>query len=160
VYDAIVSVGAFEHFARSTQTASEKVEAYRQFFRWCASPLRPGGRLALQTIAKTNKKLTRLAIENARFIWEHIFPDSEVPRLSELAKATEGTFDILSLRDDREHYARTVVAWRDRLHAGRPDIVQLVGSQVFETYDRYLAAMESQFSNGYLSLLRLTLERV
>jgi cyclopropane-fatty-acyl-phospholipid synthase len=47
-YDAIISVGAFEHFARLGATEAEKVEGYRAFFRRCHEWLRPGGHISLQ----------------------------------------------------------------------------------------------------------------
>lgn len=49
-YDAIISVGAFEHFA-SRLSRPERLEAYRAFFQHCHDWLRPGTRLGLQTMA-------------------------------------------------------------------------------------------------------------
>src|SRR5690606_14792804 len=49
-YDAIVSIGAFEHFARRDLPRAQKVATYRRFFARCRDWLRPGGALSLQTI--------------------------------------------------------------------------------------------------------------
>jgi hypothetical protein len=53
-YNAVVSLGAFEHFARPEWDDEQKVAAYRDFFARCQGWLRPGGRLSLQTIAFGN----------------------------------------------------------------------------------------------------------
>src|SRR5262245_28873696 len=50
-YDAIISIGAFEHFARPDLDDENKEAAYRDFFAYCHRWLRPDGRLSLQTIA-------------------------------------------------------------------------------------------------------------
>src|SRR5216683_3583229 len=42
-YDAIISIGAFEHFAKPTLSNEQKVESYRSFFRSCHAWLKPGG---------------------------------------------------------------------------------------------------------------------
>ncbi len=50
-YDAIVSIGAFEHFARPDLSRSQRREVYGSFFDHCALWLCDGGRLSLQSIA-------------------------------------------------------------------------------------------------------------
>ena len=42
-YDAIISVGAFEHFARPGLSPEEKLAAYRAFFGFCRDSLKTGG---------------------------------------------------------------------------------------------------------------------
>ena len=42
-FDAIISVGAFEHFARQGLSPEEQIEAYRRFFRSCRSGSSPAG---------------------------------------------------------------------------------------------------------------------
>jgi cyclopropane-fatty-acyl-phospholipid synthase len=44
-FDAIISIGAFEHFARLENTEAEKIAAYRRFFQTCRQWLKPGGYL-------------------------------------------------------------------------------------------------------------------
>lgn len=41
-YDAIISIGAFEHFARTGLSRTERVAAYREFFARCRSWLPKG----------------------------------------------------------------------------------------------------------------------
>ena len=160
-YDAVISIGAFEHFARHGLPRQERVAGYRTFFERCRDWLRPGGRLALQTNAKGNNiRLDRQAVRDLRFIADVIFPESEMPRLSEIVEASETIFDVVSLRNDPSHYARTCQAWLDRLRANRVRAVELVTEEKVAHYERYLRSVVGHFENHHLNLLRLIFERV
>ncbi len=160
-YDAIISIGAFEHFARYGLDRDERVEAYRRFFRSCHEQLAPGGRLALQTNAKgSNVRLDRQTVRDLRFIIETIFTESELPWLSEITAAAERSFEVVSVRNDAEHYALTCREWLGRLVANREAAVELVGEQAVADYERYLSATVGHFERRHLALLRLVLERV
>ena len=78
----------------------EQVEAYRQFFSSCRSWLKPGGRLSLQTIAYGDIPRDRPLRD--RFIVDEIFPESELPRLADIARAAEMELEIEKVRNDRE----------------------------------------------------------
>jgi cyclopropane-fatty-acyl-phospholipid synthase len=159
-YDAIVSIGAFEHFADYGVSRAERVLAYREFFERCRGWLPPGGRLALQTIAKgVNVRLDRATLRDARFISERIFRGSEVPWPSEVLLASERRFEVVSIRNDAEDYRRTTQAWLDELLAHRERATELVGEEMVEEYIRYLSVSARSFARGHLGLLRVTLER-
>jgi len=159
-YDAIVSAGAFEHFARFGISRSDKIDAYRRFFIACRRMLVPGGRLALQSICKGDGQLDRDSIRDLRFILTEIFPRSDAPWVTEIAAGCERAFEIESLRNDRLHYARTVREWGRRLGARRADAVRLVGEDVTARYERYLAISESLFERSQAGLLRIVMRRV
>jgi cyclopropane-fatty-acyl-phospholipid synthase len=160
-YDAVISIGAFEHFAQFGLPRSERVAAYRRFFVRCAQLLRPGGRLALQTNVKgANVRLSRETAAELRFVAERIFPQSELPWPSEILEASAKRFEVISVRNDAEHYARTCAAWRDNLVARRDDATQLVGAATVESYRRYLDVTVGHFRNRHLGLLRIAFARV
>lgn len=160
-YDAIISIGAFEHFARYGMPRPERVTGYRQFFRRCRDWLPPGGRLAVQTIAKGNNvRLDRRTIDDLRFVIELVFPDSELPWFSEVLEASEKLFECVAVRNDAEHYARTCTAWHEGLVANREHAVRLVGEENVQRYERYLQVLAYQFEAHHLSLLRFTFERM
>ena len=73
-YDAIISIGAFEHFARPGLSPEEKLAAYREFFDFCRGALKDGGRLSLQTIAYVGSDVAM-----PQFFAEEIFPETEPP---------------------------------------------------------------------------------
>jgi cyclopropane-fatty-acyl-phospholipid synthase len=160
-YDAIISIGAFEHFARYGLDRDERIEAYRRFFRRCREQLVPGGRLSLQTNAKgSNVRLDQQAIRDLRFIIETIFTESELPWASEIVAASERSFELISVRNDAEHYARTCGEWFERLRGNRHAAVDVVGEQAVADYERYLSATVGHFEKRHLALLRLVFERV
>jgi cyclopropane-fatty-acyl-phospholipid synthase len=159
-YDAIISLGAFEHFARFDSTREEKVEQYRRFFQFCHRSLPPGGMLGLQTISKGSHTITRQGIEDARFIWKHIFPESDVPWPADVARACEKRFEIVSMRNDAPDYVKTAAAWQEGLRANRDEAISYVGEEAWNIQDHYLGAVQRQFETGQLGLLRFLMRRV
>ncbi|BAC89877.1 SAM-dependent methyltransferase [Gloeobacter violaceus] len=155
-YDAIVSIGAFEHFAQPEQASDQKIEIYRAFFERCCRWLAGSGRLSLQTIAYGTLRPEAAS----RFIQTEIFPDSELPHLGEIVAACEGLFEIVLLRNDRLDYARTCEAWLARLRARRGEALTLVGEAAVERYERYLKMSSVGFRMGKIGLLRLVLEPI
>ena len=160
-YDAIVSIGAFEHFADFGMRREGRVEAYARFFDRCKDWLPVGGRLSLQTVVKGNNvRLDRRMTRDLLFIVDKIFPESELPWPSEMLEASERRFDVVSVRNDAEHYARTCQEWHDRLVARKDEAVALVGTENVEEYVRYLSASVEAFRRRHLGLMRVAFERV
>jgi cyclopropane-fatty-acyl-phospholipid synthase len=160
-YDAIVSIGAFEHFARFGLTRAERVAGYREFFDRCRSWLPAGGRLALQTCVKgNNTRMDRQTVRDLMFIVETVFTESEIPWLSEVVEASERYFDVVRVRNDPDHYARTSQRWHDNLVARRAEATALVGPGVVADYERYLGASVGHFQRRHLGLARLVFEAV
>lgn len=155
-YDAIISIGAFEHFAKQNLLHKERVEGYRQFFQCCHKWMKPGSWMSLQTISYENSRRE----DFSKFYGEEIFPESDLPRLSEIAEASERIFEIVALRNDREDYEHTCRAWLSRLKANRVAAVQLVGEQAVKRYEKYLQFSTIGFHLGTMGLLRITLRRI
>jgi cyclopropane-fatty-acyl-phospholipid synthase len=154
-YDAIISIGAFEHFAKPALSPEEKVDAYRAYFRRCHTLLNPGSWMTLQTIAYGNVSKEELS----QFVEKDIFPESDLPRLTDIARASDGYFEIVALRNDRKDYERTNRAWLTSLRANRAEAVKLVGEQNVARYEKYLALFIIGFHTGTMNLLRITLRR-
>jgi cyclopropane-fatty-acyl-phospholipid synthase len=159
-YDAAISVGAMEHFVKFGWKRSDKVAAYRRFFEKCHESLNPGAGLGLQTIGKGNVVLDDQGWQDCLFIAEHIFPESDPPRLAEIAHAAEKLFDITSVVNHREHYALTCSAWLERLRNNWTKAVGIVGREKAEVYVRYLEASIRQFRLGHANLYRIALRRI
>jgi cyclopropane-fatty-acyl-phospholipid synthase len=159
-YDAAISIGAMEHFVKFGWERSQKVAAYRRFFEKCHESLKPGGGLALQTIGKGNVALDERGLRETIFIAQHIFPESDPPRLAEIVHAAEKLFEVRSVVNHREHYAQTCNAWLARLEANRTKAVEIAGSEKVEVYETYLKASARQFQLGHANLYRLSLTRV
>lgn len=160
-YDAIISIGAFEHFADFGLSRSERVEAYRQFFARCHEWLPPGGRLGLQTIVKgNNTRMSRQMVRDLLFMIDRIFTESELPWLSEICEASETFFDPVSVRNDADDYARTCAEWRQRLDQRAAEAELIVGADTLAEYQRYLTAASNAFTHRHTGLARIVLERM
>jgi cyclopropane-fatty-acyl-phospholipid synthase len=157
-FDAIISVGAFEHFARQGLSAEEQVEAYRRFFSACRNWLKPGGRLSLQTIAYGDIPRDRPLRD--RFIVDEIFPESELPRLADIARAAEMELEIESVRNDRGDYVKTLRAWLVRIRERREDAVAASSEETVARYERYLRMFAYSMELGAFTLLRVTMRRI
>jgi cyclopropane-fatty-acyl-phospholipid synthase len=70
-YNSIISIGAFEHFARPC-SRPVRVRGYRDFFERCHGWLNPGGWMSLQSIGLGTADR---GIEG-QFVAENIFPES------------------------------------------------------------------------------------
>lgn len=160
-YDAIISIGAFEHFANYGMRRADRLRAYRRFFAHCAEMLQRGGRLALQTNVKGNNvRLDKETASQLRFVLERVFTESELPWASEVILASERLFEVVSIRNDPDHYARTCADWRDRLRMHKTEAIELVGEQVTADYERYLSVTIGHFQRRHLGLARFIFERV
>jgi cyclopropane-fatty-acyl-phospholipid synthase len=158
-YDAIVSIGAFEHFARYGMSRAERLTAYLKFFAACRDWLPDGGRLALQTnVRGNNVRMNRQTVLEMRFIIRHVFPESVLPWPSEILEASERLFDVVSVRNDPGHYERTCQEWLTRLAANRQQAIELVGAVTVASYERYLTAAVKAFTKRHLGLMRIILE--
>lgn len=155
-FDGIISIGAFEHFAKPELSDEGMVQAYRAFFLKCHEWLKPDCALSLQTIAYG--RATRADIN--RFILEEIFPESDLPSLGQIIKAAHGLFELVSFRNDRHHYADTFRHWATRMAKQREQAVSLVGDDKVRTYQRYQGLFTIGFHTGAMDLYRLRLRRI
>jgi cyclopropane-fatty-acyl-phospholipid synthase len=156
LYDSIISVGAFEHFAKPGLEREARVRGYRDFYRYCHEWLKPGGWMSLQTIGLgALDRGTR-----GQFVFERVFPETDIPRLGEMADAAEGIFEIVKVRNDRMDYIRTGREFRARLRQNWSAAVKLVGEEIANRYDQYFRFSLAGFELGTTNLYRLTLRRI
>ncbi|HVY18859.1 MAG TPA: cyclopropane-fatty-acyl-phospholipid synthase family protein [Bauldia sp.] len=153
-YDAIISIGAFEHFARPGLSAHEKLAAYREFFAFCRDALKENGRLSLQTIAYVGSHA-----QLPPFIAEEVFRESELPLIAEPLIAAADAFEVVALRNDREHYDRTLRMWERALATHEREAVALVGADAVAHFHRYLKISAMGFRTRAICLLRMSFVR-
>lgn len=156
-YDAVVSIGAFEHFARNDLTGAERRAVYSEFFAACASWLPPGGRLSLQSIAYEDFDPATGHVSS--FFSESIFPESSLPLLTDIVSASDPWFAIVAARSDAAHYEHTLHLWQQRLEAHQDAAVSLVGRDTYRRYIRYLRVSRAMFDRRVCTLYRLAMER-
>ncbi|CAE6867190.1 Cyclopropane mycolic acid synthase 1 [Paraburkholderia nemoris] len=154
-YDAIVSIGAFEHFAKAGLSKSAKADAYRSFFKWCHDNSTADCNLSLQSIVYENYDEG-----NPNPFVEEIFPESELPRASEILAACDGLFEVVALRNDRAHYAKTLQCWYAGLRKNREAAIAMMGEVVYEKYEKYLGVFVVGFHTGTVNLTRIKARKI
>ena len=160
-YDAIVSYGAFEHFARDGTNGIQRVQAYRRFFARCFEWLAEDGRLGLETIAHdgapdTPQSAARGPLSAAVL---ELYPESICPQLCEIVLAFEPYFEVEVLRSDAADFARTFRLWLLALRANETAAQALVGAGTARRFRRYLVSSEMQFRTGAITNYRFVLHR-
>lgn len=145
-FDAVVSVGMFEHVGRPH---------YATYFEHMRRLLTPQGTALLHTIGRT----TQPGVLNP-WIGKYIFPGGYIPASSEVLAASEPSGLILSdFEVWRLHYAQTLAEWRRRFQAHRSDAEQRFGLRFCRMWEFYLAASEASFRWGDLVVFHLQFTR-
>jgi len=156
LYDGLISIEAFEAFARLGLSEKEKHKVYRTFFKKCHNWLNDGSYFGLQTIAFGNSKES----DFDGFIAEEIFPESVLPTMAEIFNATHQYFEPIIIKNDRNHYARTLKIWLKNLKSNREKALTVVGEKIVVRYERYLRLCIYMFEEGTCDLLRIVLKKI
>ena len=126
IFDAVVSVGAFEHFCSVEEyKAGRQEKIYQDFFKTVYDLLPKGGRFYLQTMTfgknmvdvkdldinadkNSNEYLTALLVK--------YFPGSWLPYGSEMiTRNAEPYFKVINISNGRHDYIETTNQWRKRV---------------------------------------------
>jgi cyclopropane-fatty-acyl-phospholipid synthase len=154
VFGSIISIGAFEHFARPDYDREERTAIYRRFFAKCHRLLETGGRMSLQTQAYN------IGRYSPHSPLSKIFPESDMPRLPDIVSAFDGFFEPIFIRNDPSDYARTVRAWLKNLQDNREQAITDAGVTVVRNFERFLAAGVKGYENAVFMLLRIALKKL
>jgi cyclopropane-fatty-acyl-phospholipid synthase len=130
-FDAVASLGAFEHFCSPEDyRAGRQEEIYRRLFETIAGLLPEGGRLYLQTMVFGRKMIPIDEIDIAApresdgwylALMGRQFPGSWLPFGSEqVIRCAEPRFRLVSNMSGRLDYIETIRQWRQRFAAPSP----------------------------------------
>jgi len=145
-FDRIVSVGMFEHVG---------VLHYGEFFRKCATLLKPDGVALLHTIGRSDGP----GATNA-WIRKYIFPGGYSPAMSEVIPEMErARLYVTDIEILRLHYAETLRHWRLRFMASRDKVKALYDERFCRMWEFYLAACEATFRYGGHSVFQIQFTR-
>lgn len=151
-YDKIVSVEMIEAIGKSQ---------FQTFWNRCGELLRPGGRLALQSITIQDHRF-EAASREVDFIKRYIFPGSCIPSVSALLSAAAESSDLrlVHLEEIGSHYVRTLAEWRENVHA-QVDQVKALGldDAFLRMWDFYLCYCEGGFAERTIGDAQLIMER-
>lgn len=160
-FDALISIGAFEHFASLDDRAKGRHrQVYAHFFEWCRAVSTTKACLGLQTIVAARAPESLQEVRDTRYILEHVFPGSALPSVSDIQAGIQDQYEIAEARLIGLDYAHTLAQWRSRLHQCQTEIVSRYGAALFDHYDHYFLAAERSFRAGIVTLAQLSLRPV
>jgi len=143
-YDKIASVGMFEHVG---------VKRFSRYFGKIHQLLRPGGFVLNHGITHNPLSAHSLGSGIGDFVEEYVFPGGE---LTHVAKMIEGMaaagLEAIDAEALREHYAKTLWHWTERLEANAEAARREVGEERFRVWRIYMAGSAHAFDRGWLSL--------
>ena len=151
-YDAIVSIEMLEAVGHRYLDS---------FFAVCDRVLRPGGRVALQTITIPDRVYDRYRRSND-WIRKYIFPGGHLPSLGavQASMARRTAFVVDRLDNIGDHYATTLRHWRRRFWI-KIDAVRELGfdEEFVRMWDFYLATCEAAVRRHHIGNIQLQLSR-
>ena len=153
-FDAVASVGMFEHVGRANLAI---------YFRAAFEALRPGGLFLNHGIAQASPR-GRLGSGfhpgASHFVDRYVFPDGELVTVeAAIAAARAAGFELVDVQSLRPHYALTLAAWVARLEANWDAAVVAAGDEVARTWRLYMSAARLGFERGDLDVCQLLLAR-
>ncbi|MBS0322155.1 MAG: class I SAM-dependent methyltransferase [Proteobacteria bacterium] len=144
LFDKISSVGMFEHVG---------VSRFPRYFGKIYRLLKPGGFVLNHGITHNAQGLRGLGSGIGEFIDEYVFPGGELAHAATVmgAMAQEG-LEVVDAEALREHYARTLWAWTERLEAHADLARKEVGEERYRVWRIYMAGSAHAFDRGWMSL--------
>jgi len=148
-FDAIVSVGMFEHVG---------IQNYRTFMQLCHRYLKNDGIFLLHTIGGEKDNLVGDPWFN-----KYIFPNSVVPTLGRIISSSKDIFSIEDVHNFGADYDRTLMAWFDRFHTTFNDInmeramnkKELLDDRFYRMWKYYLLSSAGAFRSRSLHLYQI-----
>jgi len=146
-YDKIASVGMFEHVG---------IANYPRYFGKIYRLLKPGGLAMNHGITQNYVGVESLGSGVGEFVEEYVFPGGQLAHVSRVIQGlgAEG-LELIDAEALREHYARTLWHWVDRLEAHAEAARREVGEEKFRIWRIYLAGSAHSFDRGWISLFQL-----
>lgn len=136
-YDALVSVGMFEHVGQ---------DLLPEYFTRAWDLLEPGGVFLNHGIAlRGSDKWWK----GRNFSNTYVFPDGElVPIHTTLREAEKIGFEVRDVESLREHYALTLRHWVHRLEAHHEEALKSVSEPTYRVWRLYMSGSAQGFTTG------------
>ncbi|MCZ7537092.1 MAG: cyclopropane-fatty-acyl-phospholipid synthase family protein [Acidimicrobiia bacterium] len=140
-YDAISSIGMFEHVG---------IEQLTAYLRALGSLLQPGGRLLNHAISRPCGKGD---FDHDSFVARYVFPDGHLHEVGRVVSALQDEgLECRDVESLREHYARTLRHWIANLEANWDDAVALAGGPRSRIWLLYMAGSAIGFEANRLNI--------
>jgi cyclopropane-fatty-acyl-phospholipid synthase len=148
-YDALVSVGMFEHVGAAMLP---------KYFSQAYKLLCPGGVFLNHGIA-VGRELGGPS-QQTSFSQAYVFPDGELEPINGTLQAAEKSqFEVRDVESLREHYALTLHQWVKRLEAKHGEALKFVDESIYRTWRLYMSASAYGFNTGRLNIYQTLLSK-
>jgi len=143
-YDKIASVGMFEHVG---------VRRFPNYFGKIFRVLKPGGLVLNHGITLNSVHAPNLGSGISDFVEDYVFPGGQLTHVAQVIAGMAGQgLEPIDAESLREHYARTLWHWVDRLEANADVARAEVGDGRYRIWRIYMAGSAYAFDRGWLSL--------
>ncbi len=146
-YDKISSVGMFEHVG---------IKRFPAYFGKIFRILAPGGLVLNHGITHNALDADTVGSGIGEFVDDFVFPGGELTHVAEvIAGMARQGLEAIDAEALREHYAKTLWCWVDRLEARADDARREIGDERFRIWRIYMAGSAHAFDRGWLSLWQI-----
>ena len=142
-FDAIVSLGMFEHVGHKN---------YRAYMRVVRRCLADGGLFMLHTIGKNH---SYVGVDP--WIAKYIFPNGEIPSLKQIASSLQSRMVIEDMHNFGADYDRTLMAWFANFDAAWPQLSKQLPERFYRMWKYYLHVCAGAFRARNLQLWQLVI---
>ncbi len=139
-FDHAVSVGMFEHVGSKN---------YQTFMEIIAMRLKPKGLFLLHTIGQPTSQKT-----NSSWTHKYIFPNSQIPSLAQITKASEGILNIEDVHVFGMDYYPTLLAWHKNFNNNWNILKNLRGKDGDTKYDERFRRMWNYYLLGAAGMVK------
>jgi cyclopropane-fatty-acyl-phospholipid synthase len=146
-YEKIASIGMFEHVG---------VARFPGYFGKIRRLLVPGGFVLNHGITHGMEGTAALGSGIGEFVEEYVFPGGELAHVARVISAMSAAgLEVVDAEALREHYAKTLWHWTERLEANADAARREAGEERYRVWRIYLAGSAHAFDRGWLSLWQL-----
>lgn len=144
-FDAIASIGMFEHVGRRN---------HRHYMEVAHRCLRANGLFLLHTIGKNDRKSSP-----DPWIDKYIFPNGDLPSVGQIGDAVDDLFVVEDLHNFGADYDKTLMAWHWNFEAAWPNFEQRLGARFYRTWRYYLLSCAGAFRAQDIQLWQWVLSK-
>lgn len=144
-FDAIASVGMFEHVGRKN---------YREYMQVAHRCLAKDGLFLLHTIGKNMRK-------SAPDPWidKYIFPNGDLPSIGQIGDAADNLFVVEDLHNFGADYDKTLMAWYRNFCNAWPRFEKNLGNRFYRMWRYYLLSCAGAFRARDIQLWQWVLSK-
>ncbi|WP_136798226.1 cyclopropane fatty acyl phospholipid synthase [Desulfosediminicola ganghwensis] len=145
-FDAIVSVGMFEHVGYKN---------YETFMKVVARCLAHNGLFLLHTIGSNRTTHT-----GDPWFDKYIFPNGMLPSAKQLTTAIEKLFILEDWDNFGTDYDKTLLAWHDNFERNWPTLKKRYSEKFYRVWNYYLLSMAGGFRARYMQVWQIVLSQL